>query len=322
LDLQKAGPELEATSARIQQERSTNHTIRLVKPRDYITGDARPALLILLGAVCFVLLIACANVAGLLMARTAGRRKEIAIRLALGASRWRLLRQLLTESVLLAGLGSLAGLLIASWVVDLLTFAGGAIIPRVEEIRIDAAVLAFTLGISLLSGILFGLGPAMQSIRADLHATLKEGARSAKTFERHRVRSVLVMSEVGLSLVLLVGAGLLIRSFERVVDQDKGFDPGRLLTAELNLTQNKYAKPEQESLFIQQILDKIRSIPGVEAAGAISNLPLGGGGTNGDIGIDGKTFPPDAPAVAEKRVASAGYFETARIPLIAGRYFT
>ena len=322
LVLKQAGPEIEAVAARIQQERSTNHTVRLDQPLDYITGNARPALLILLGAVCFVLLIACSNVAGLLMARTTGRRKEIAIRLALGASRWRLVRQLLTESLLLGGLGTLAGLLIASWGVDFLTLIGHAIIPRVDEIKIDGAVLAFTLGISLLSGILFGLAPALQCIRADLHATLKEGGRSARTFERHRMRSTLVMVEVGLSLVLLVGAGLLIRSFERVVDQDKGFDASRLLTAELNLSQNKYTNDEQETLFIQQSLEKIRAIPGVEGAGAVSNLPLGGGGTDGDIGIEGKTFPPDAPAVAEKRIASAGYFETARINLIAGRYFT
>ncbi|HEV8486765.1 MAG TPA: ABC transporter permease [Blastocatellia bacterium] len=322
LDIRNAGPEIEAASARIQQERSTNHTVKLVKPRDYITGAARPALLILLGAVCFVLLIACANVASLLMARTAGRRKEIAIRLALGASRWRLVRQMLTESLLLGSLGSLAGLLIASWGVDLLVFTGRTIIPRVDEIKIDASVLAFTLGISLLSGVLFGLAPALQCIRADLQATLKEGARGAITFERHRLRSLLVIAEVGLSLVLLVGAGLLIRSFERVVAQDKGFDPSRLLTADLSLSQSKYEKIEQQSLFIQQTLERVRAIPGVEASGAISNIPLGGGGTNGDIGIEGKTFPPDSAAVAEKRIASAGYFETARIRLIAGRYFT
>jgi putative ABC transport system permease protein len=321
-DVQKAGPEIEAVSARIQQELSTDHTVKLVKPRDYITGDAGPALLILWGAVCFVLLIACANVASLLMARTAGRGKEIAIRLALGASRWRLLRQLLTEGLLLGGLGSLAGLLLASWGVDLLSFTGRTTIPRVEEIRIDASVLAFTLGISLLSGILFGLAPATQWLRADLQTTLKEGARGAKTFERQRLRSLLVMAEVGLSLVLLVGAGLLIRSFERVVGQDKGFDPSRLLTAELSLTQSKYEKPEQQSLFIQQTLERVRAIPGVESSGAISNIPLGGGGTDGDIGIEGRTFLPDERAVAEKRIASAGYFETARIPLIAGRYFT
>jgi putative ABC transport system permease protein len=219
-------------------------------------------------------------------------------------------------------MGSLIGLLIASEGVDLVTFAGRTIIPRVDEIRIDAGVLAFTLWISLLIGILFGLAPALQSIKADLTAKLKEGARSAITFERHRLRSLLVILEVGCSLVLLVGAGLLIRSFERVVNQDKGFDARRLLTADLSLTQKKYELPEQQSLFVQQVLESIRTIPGVEGSGVTSNLPLGGGGTNGDIGIEGKTFLPDAPAVAEKRIASGGYFEAVRIPLIAGRYFT
>ncbi len=290
---------------------------------ELVVGDIRPALLMLLAAVGFVLLIASANVANLLLARAASRQKEMAIRVALGAGRLRVFRQLLTESVLLALIGGGLGLLIAVWGVDLLTALNQTNIPRVEEIGLDARVLAFTLGISLLTGILFGVAPALHFSRGDLHGTLKEGGRSGSSDARRRVRSALVVAEMALALVLLTGAGLMIKSFLRLQQINPGFRPQNLLAMQLALPGYKYREPEQIAAFYQQALEQIKALPGVQSVGATSNLPLSGNESSGSFRIEGRIVPPDQqPPHGDRWTATADYFQTMSIPLAKGRYFT
>ena len=287
-------------------------------------GDIRPALLVLLGAVGFLLLIACANVANLMLARATARRKEIAIRTALGAGRLRLIRQLLTESVLLAFVGGVAGLLLAVWGVDLLLALNPDTVPRAREIGIDESVLGFTLGISLLTGILFGLVPALQASRTDLTETLKEGGRSSATGARLRsARSILVIAEVAVALVLLVGAGLLLRSFSRLLNVDPGFQTDNLLTMQIALPATKYREPQQVRSFYGQLIERVKNLPGVQSAGAVSNLPLSGSVTSGNFQIEGRPVPPGTPSPhSDRRAATADYLSTMRISLLKGRYFT
>ncbi|MFP5264634.1 MAG: ABC transporter permease [Blastocatellia bacterium] len=290
-----------------------------------VVGDIRPHLLVLLGAVGFVLLIACANVANLLLARAASRQKEIAIRTALGASRGRLIRQLLTESVLLAVVGGGLGLLLALWGVDVLVTVNRNNIPRAGEISIDPGVVGFTLALSLLTGILFGLAPALQASKTGLNETLKEGGRGSTGGGRQRrVRGYLVVAEIALALVLLVGAGLMIKSFMRLLDVDPGFRTQNVLTMQLALPGTKYREAHQVRAFYQQALEQIKALPGVESAAAISNLPLSGSISSGSFQIEGR--PPIAPGEAtphsDRRVVTQDYFQAMAIPLMRGRYFT
>jgi predicted permease len=291
--------------------------------REFVVGDIRPALLVLLAAVGCVLLIACANVANLLLARAAARQKEIAIRAALGAGRWRVVRQLLTESVLLALLGGGLGLALAVWGVDALLSINQAQIPRAYEIGLDWGVLAFTFAVSVLTGILFGLVPAFQSAKTDLHETLKEGGRSGAAHTGRFMRYALVAAEMALALVLLVGAGLLSKSFLRLQEVNPGFQPRNLLSLQLALPTFKYREPHQVADFYQQALQQIRALPGVESVGATSILPLSGTNSSGSFRIEGREVPPGQSSPhGDRWSVTPDYFQTMKIPLIKGRFFT
>lgn len=288
--------------------------------REIVVGEIRPALLVLLAAVAFVLLIACANVANLLLARAALRHKEIAIRSALGAGRWRVIRQLLTESVLLAVIGGAVGLALAHWGIRALVSINEDRIPRAGEISIDARVLVFTAGVALLTGVLFGLFPALQTSKSDLHAVLKEGGRSGSA--RRSVRGLFVVAEVALALVLLVGAGLLLKSFQKLQDVDPGFNPDHLLTMQISLPATKYREPQQVDGFFQQALDKIKALPGVQSAGVSTSVPMSGANSAGSFGIEGRTVAPGEMSPWGNRwFAGASYFQTLGVRLIKGRYF-
>jgi len=292
--------------------------------REDLVGDIRPALLVLLGAVVLVLLIACANVANLLLARAAARGREMALRAALGASRARVMRQLLTESVLLALTGGALGLLLALWGIELLVALSPDNIPRVKEIALDSRVLLFTLAVSLVTGIGFGITPALQASSSDLNETLKEGGRGSTTGRRRDLtRSLLVVSEVALSLMLLVGAGLLIKSFVRLLSSDPGYDTQRVLTVNVPLSRTKYPQPEQQANFFQQALERMRALPGVEVVAATSLLPLSGNDSISTFTIEGR--PPVVPGQepdARQQTISPDFFRALGIPLRRGRDFT
>jgi putative ABC transport system permease protein len=323
----QANAELDTISRRLEQQYPDSNTTVLVagaSMHDDVTRDVRPALLILLGAVAFVLLIACANVANLMLARATARHREIAVRTALGASRWRIVRQLLVESLLLALAGGAGGLLLAVWGAAVLVAASPADIPRVEQVGLDARVVVFTLLVSALTGVAFGLVPALQASKTDLTGALKEGGRgTTEGFRRNRARSLLVVAEVALSLVLLIGAGLLIRSFVRLMQTDPGFDPDRVVTLDIPLSRQRYDTPEKQAAFFDRLVERARQLPGVEAVGLVNNLPLS---HNVDIltfNIAGR--PPATPGAepsANDTVVSPGYFEAMKIPLREGRMFS
>ncbi|MGH9940809.1 MAG: ABC transporter permease [Pyrinomonadaceae bacterium] len=298
--------------------------VKLKSFNEEVVGNVRPALLVLLGAVGFLLLIACSNVANLMLARAAARSREIAIRTALGASRTRLVRQLLTESLLLALAGGAAGLLLAVWGVDLLVALEPASVPRVREVGIDVRVLMFTVGISLLTGILFGLLPALQASKPELTGTLKEGGRgSAIGGGLRSARSLLVITEIAVALVLLVGAGLMVRSFSRLLDVNPGFQTENVLTMQVALPATKYREPQQRRAFFGELVNQIKALPGVESVGAVTNLPLGGSVTSGSFSIEGRPVPTGAAEPhTDERIATAGYLQTMKIPLLRGRHFT
>ena len=288
------------------------------------TGEVRPALLVLLGAVGFVLLIACANVANLLLARAATRSKEIAVRTALGATRERLLQQLMTESMLVSLAGGVVGLLLAYAGVRALVAADIRNIPRVEEIGIDGTVMLFTLVVSILAGVLFGLAPAVHTATPDLHGALKEGGRGT-TADRgsHALRRSLVVTEVALALTLLTGAGLLLKSFARLQQVDPGFDAENLLTFSVALPQIRYPSDTAQTAFFDQVIPAIARVPGVVAAGGTSVMPFGGSWSTGSFEIEGYQPPENQPGPwGDIRVVSPSFFETLRVPLLRGRYLT
>ena len=289
---------------------------------ELVVGDMRQPLLMLLAAVSLVLLIACANVANLLLARAADRQKEITIRSALGANRWRVIRQLLTESIVLSLLGGMVGLGLAALGVQALLKLAETQIPRANEIGLDARVLAFTVGVSLLTGILFGLVPAWQVSKTNLAETLKEGGRSSAHLARGWVRGTLVVLEMALALMLLIGAGLLIRSFWQLQKVSPGFVPQNLLTMNLSLPANKYKEAPQRVQFYQQALQQIRALPGVQAAGATSVLPMSGNNSSGSFSIEGRQIPPNQSMPhGDRWAATTDYFAAMKIPLVRGRYF-
>ena len=296
---------------------------RLISLHEEVTWGARTPLLVLLGAVGFVLLIACANVANLLLARAAARHREMAIRAALGAGRRRVVRQLLTESLLLSLIGGALGLLVAWWGVHLLLAASPLNIPHLKDVGLDTNVLAFTAVVSILTGVIFGLAPALQASRADLQDALKEGGRNAVgTAVRNRVRALLVVVEVALSLVLLVGAGLLGKSFLLLSEVRPGFEPERVLTTNLSLAKANYPQPEQQQAGFAEIVRRAAAIPGVEAAAVIYPLPLGGDSNAGTFLIVGRPAvrPEDKPT-SNHRIMSPDYFRALNIPLSRGRPF-
>jgi putative ABC transport system permease protein len=304
----------------------TNTTIVLVPLQQQFVGRLKPLLLTLLGAVGFVMLIACANVANLWLVRAAVRQKEIAIRAALGAGRFRLLRQMLVESVLLSLLGGAAGLLLARWGVDLLIAAIPAeqlnFMPYLRGLSLDSRILFFTFALSVLTGVVFGLAPAWQAAKLDLQAVLKEGGRTAGSFGRGRLRNLLVISELALAVVLLVGAGLMMKSLTRLLQVDPGFNPRNLLTFSVRLPAARYNNDQKIAAFHQQLLTRLEAIPGIAGAGTVGVLPLIGGNTTRFYPASRPKPAPGQEIEANLRDVSAGYFSVVRIPLVGGRYFT
>jgi putative ABC transport system permease protein len=301
---------------------NTGNRITLTPALEFFVGDARPALRVLLGVVALVLLIACANVANLLLARATSRQKEMAIRTALGASRWRIVRQLLTESILLAFAGGALGLLLASWGVRLIVAISPNSIPRSREIAVDNRVLVFTIAIAALTGILFGLVPALQASKPNLNETLKDAGRGS-TGRRHVLRNVLVVAEVTMTMMLLVMAGLMIRSFFRLQNVDPGFRLDNLLTFNLALPPQKYPEEAQRINFFEQTLARLRTLPGVETVGLSSGLPLGNNGWQTSFVVDGQPPPePGKTPLTEAATASPDYFRALGIAILQGRNFT
>jgi predicted permease len=325
--LQQTRAEMKTIAARLEKqypETNTRLGIVITPLHEQVVGDIKPALLILLGAVGFVLLIACANVANLLLARAAVRQKEISLRLALGASGSRLVRQFLTESVLLAGIGGGVGLLFSLAGLRILKQFIPDTISQVQAINIDAKVLFFTLLVSLATGLIFGLVPATQASNFNLNETLKEGGRdSAASMRGNRIRALLVMAEVAVSFVLLIGAGLLINSFMHLRTLDPGFRVDHLLTAKIELAEVKYPDKERRAPFYSELLRRISALPGVESAAVAGNLPFTYDGDSMAIGAEGVVDPPpDQRPDVVYRAVGPGYFNTMGIKMVQGRDFT
>jgi putative ABC transport system permease protein len=326
VSVEQARAEMVGITARLEKQYpdyNTGTSADVVRMQEEVVRNVRPALLVLLWAVGFILLIACANVANLQLARAASRSREIAIRSALGASRVRIIRQLLTESIVIAILGGGLGLWLANAALGpLLQLSAGAV-PDVSGIRIDPWVLAFTVAASLLTGILFGLLPALQTAQPDLREALNEGGRgSTGGAASRRLRSVLVVAEIAIAMLLLVGAGLLLRSFEQMESSAAGFAPDHLLVADLPLSQNAYPKSEQRFAFYDHLLENARALPGVRSVGAASFLPMSGNGSLIHFNIYGR--PPKTPhdyIAAGYRTITPKYLETLSVPLLAGRTF-
>ncbi|MDT5293950.1 MAG: putative transport system permease protein [Acidobacteriota bacterium] len=323
---EQAEAELSVVAKRLQTEYpvvDADMGVRVTPLQKQVTGDIRLALIVLFGAVGCVLLIACANVANLLLAKAAGRQKEIAVRLALGASRMRVIRQLLTESVLLGVASGLLGLLLAAWGIRQLIALTPPSLSRLNDVSIDGRVLFFTLVVSLVTSLVFGLAPALQASKSDLHETLKEGGRSnAAGRKQNRLRSLLVISEVALALVLLIASGLMLKSFVRLQSVDPGFDPSNLITLELQLPTNSYGEKHQQLAFQQQLVERVGAIPGVRRAAAVDNLPFSGNEINNSFTVEGRpvTNVNERPRLFQRSV-SPGYFLTMGIPFRAGRPF-
>jgi putative ABC transport system permease protein len=320
---EQAEAEMKAIARRIEPVRPHSNTgisAVLVPLREGLVGDVRSPLLLLLGAVGFVVLIACGNVANLLLARAAGRQREIAVRASLGASRGRVVRQLLVESLLLALVGGVAGVVVGGWGIDALVRTLPAEVPRVSDVRLDATVLGFTLLLSLATGVLFGLVPALRASRLDLTASLKEGARTMGGVAHARLRAGLTVSQVALALLLLVGAGLLIKSFARVQEVKAGFDANQVLTFRLALPEARYREPVQVAGFYRDLLERAHAIPGVSAAGAVSHLPLDNPGASISFWVEGRPRPaPERTDTTRFRAASPGYFQAMSVPVVRGR---
>ncbi|HSS19161.1 MAG TPA: ABC transporter permease [Pyrinomonadaceae bacterium] len=324
----QAQAELSVITKRIEQENMSSHAgtaLKLVPLQEQVVGQVKPILLVLLAAVGFVLLIACANVASLLLTRSLSRQREVAIRAALGASRWRVVRQLLTESLLLSIVGGLAGLLVAYWGVHGLVAALPdnqiSALPFLQTLHLDAKILAFSFGLSLLTGIVFGLAPALQSSRPDLNEVLKEGGRSSGAGAGHRLRGFLVMSEIALAVVLLVGAGLMMKSLLRLLQTNIGFNPDNLLTMTVVLPPAKYTEENKQIEFFDQLKTRVESLPGVKGTGTVNILPLQAGNTT-RFYVEGDPVPaPGQEIEANIRTVDESYFQTMGVPLLAGRMF-
>jgi putative ABC transport system permease protein len=324
--LEQARADMKTVTGRLEQQYpdfNAGWTALMVPLQDRVVGDVRPAMWVIVGVVGFLLLIACANVANLLLARSAARRQEIAVRRALGAGRLRLIRQFLTESIMLALAGGALGSLLALWGVEFLTRLGPGTIPRLDEVRLDWRVLLFTLGVSILTGIIFGLIPALHTSNPNLTESLKEGGRSSTEGVRGtRLRNALVVAEIAIALVMLIGAGLMVKSFSRLQSVDPGFKPDRILAVDLSLPSAKYKEPTQQVAFWDQLLGRVSNLPGVERAAAVSAIPLSGGAVYA-FAIEGKPEPPPNLVVdAEYRAVTTGYFDTMGISLVRGSLFT
>ena len=327
VNFDQARTEMTAIEGRIVEQYPGENSgigISLIPTHEQTVKEIRPALLVLLGAVAFLLLIACTNIANLLLARAASREREIAIRTALGASRVRVLRLLLTESVILSLAGGLLGLLLALWGTDALMALAPDNIPRLSEVGVDGRVFGFTLAVSILTGIVFGLVPAIHASKPDLNEALKEGARGLTGgIAGKRIRNVLVAVEVALSLVLLIGAGLMIRSFSRLQQMDLGFNPDNVVALSLSLSQTRYPEDHHRIAFFQTALERLQSLSGVQSAGATTGLPLTLSISGSDFRIEGRPEPePGTEMIISTRSVSPGYFGTLGIRLIKGRDFS
>jgi putative ABC transport system permease protein len=323
--LAQASAEVDTIAKRIKQQYGADEFMgaTVIPLRQDLVGETRPALLILLGAVSLVLLIACVNVANIILARGASRQKEMALRVALGAGRSHLLRHLLTETLLLALAGGGLGVLLALWGLAPLRalvpvdMVGGA------PITLDSRVLLFTLFASLASGVLFGLIPGLRLLGTDLNATLQEGGRgSAGSGRARRMRSALVVTEIAMAAVLLIAAGLLLRSFSQLLRVHEGFNPDHVLSMQLSLPQARYPKPGDRVAFVRSALEKINSLPGIAAAAAISRLPLNPGNSSRSIEIEGRTTPASGDVAPDYLVITPEYFQTLGVPLLSGRTFS
>jgi predicted permease len=334
VSLAQAQAEMDTITARLRRDHPDNYppngglTFSIVPLLEQVVGNVRRSLLLLLASVGFVLLIACANVANLLLSRAMARRQEIAVRTALGASRWQIIRQLLTESVLLALCGGALGMIICLLSVKWISILGAKIIPRPQDVGIDGRVLLFTLALSLFCGILFGLSPALRISRLDLSSTLKDASRGATGAgaiwgRGNSVRGLLVVSELALSVVLLIGAGLLIRSFARLQDVPPGFNPRGVLTFDLTMTGRKYTDKQTILNTYRQLWERLEHLPGANAAGGVTSLPLSQAFAWTPITVEGRTpLPGEKFLNADERLVGGHYFEAMGIPLRRGRFFT
>lgn len=325
VSLQQAQAEMEGLSSRLAKQyprTNTGWTARVISLTQSTVGDVRPTLLVLFAAVGFLLLIACANVANLLLSRASARQKEFAVRLSLGAGAFRITRQLLTESILLSGIAGAFGLLLAQWAIRALRALPPSNLPRAASIQLDSTVLAFTAGLALLTALIFGLAPAIQIMRNAPSETLKEGGKASST-GRHGVRSALVVLETTLALMLLVGSGLLLKSFVRLQNVDLGFQPKNILTGHVSLPGSKYASGPQQIQFYQQVFERMQSLHGAKQFALASGNPIQG--SNYSFAFATRDLqalsPADQPS-AGYYIVSPNYFETLGIPLLLGRSFT
>jgi len=321
VSLEAARRDVAVVTAALEREfPGTNRDVRVIALQEKVVGDVRLALLVLLGAVGLVLLIACANVANMLLARASARHREIALRAALGASRGRTIRQLLTESLLLGFAGGLAGAALGAAMLRLLVSAAPAWMPRISDARLDPSVLAATFLLALLCGAAFGLAPALQSSRLNLQPALKEGASTGTRLESARLRRLFVAAEVALAIVLLVGSGLMIRSFVALRAADPGFDPRGVLSLEVSVTGTAHAEPGRRAILYREILERFRTLPGVRSAGAINHIPIDGDIWGFPYLVEGRPLPrPGEAPTATYRAVLPGYFATMRLPILRGR---
>src|SRR3984957_15149707 len=329
ISLEQARKEIETHAAEARERKASgdtmeaqmsDHSIALVSLKEDTVGNSSTALLVMFGAVGCVLLIVCANLANLLLTRAQGRKREVAIRVALGAAPGRIVQQLFTESALLAIGGGLLGLFISTALTQYFVSASQGMLPRVGEIHLDATVYGFIALLVLLTAVLFGLSPALLALKSSPLDTLKDGGNGCGAGS-HVQRNVLVVAEVGISLVLLIGAGLLLRSFDELSKVNKGFDSTRVLTFDVELPTARYTKPEQQFAFYQQLMQRLKTLPGVDAAGSVNSLLLTNNNVNGGVRIEGKVYPHGGDPIADKRIAGGEYFRTLHIPLIRGRFF-
>ena len=321
--LAQAREQMNTIAERLEQQYKSGRGIRVMQIEELWVANVRSPLLMMMVAVSFVLLIACTNVANLLLARATVRRREIGIRVALGAGRARLIQQFLTEGLLLSLIGGAMGIGLAWLTMNMLGKLAFPFLPRSQEIRIDSRVLLFTLAVSILTSIVFGLIPSLQAGKTDVQETLKEGGNTMSSgIVGGWLRPVLVVVEVAAAVVLLIGAGLMVRSILRIREVEPGLKPQNLLTAKLSLPRDKYKDAESAVRFHQQLIERVKTVPGVESVGMTSHLPIEEQGYNGNISVEGKTYPPNESPLVEYRAVSEDYFQTANIPLLRGRLFS
>src|SRR5262249_42858246 len=319
--VEAASREIAAVTGILEREfPGTNRDVRVTPLLEKVVGNVRPTLLVLLGAVGLVLLIACANVANMLLARSSARQREMALRSAIGAGRGRLIRQLLTESLVLSFVGGAAGVALGAWGLKALLALAPDTIPRIHDVHLDPRVLLATLGVSLLTGVAFGVAPALQASATRLQPALKEGGAAGAGREGGRLRRAFVALEVALALVLLIGAGLMLRSFVALQKIDPGFDPRGVVTLEVSVTGTSQAAPGRRAVLYPEILGRFRALPGVRAAGAINHVPIAGDVWGFPFRIEGRPRPgPGESPVPVYRAVLPGYFSTMRLPILRGR---